>query len=418
MLLAASLPSSYPSFLAVAENQPGNQNRMSVRIHLEQIAPAVQKFISTTAQLAGHFHSVSTFNDLALGVFALQFSRNAPYAGFCTARNLNPGNIRSWREIPAVPAAAFKEFELSCLKPGECTRVFHSSGTTAQKPGRHFHSEASLGLYEMSVLQWSRPRLFDIEKPTARNGAGWPLLILTPSLQDAPHSSLVYMFETIRRDVGAEKTAFVGQPTPDGSWTLDVPRAMDTLEQLANGKNPVAVLGTAFSFVHLLDSLDERPCRFRLPAGSRVLETGGYKGRSRTVPKPELHALISSRLGGSEFQIIPEYGMSELSSQAYEVAFESNGSSSDCPMGSRRFEFPPWARVQIVSPETGKEVRDGETGLIRVFDLANVYSVMAIQTEDLGVRYGTGFELVGRASMAEPRGCSLMAAAAQAPPTI
>jgi hypothetical protein len=53
-------------------------------------------------------------------------------------------------------------------------------------------------------------------------------------------------------------------------------------------------------------------------------------------------------------------------------------------------------------------VADGETGLIRVFDLANIFSVMAIQTEDLGVRCGDGFELIGRARFAEPRGCSLM----------
>ena len=77
---------------------------------------------------------------------------------------------------------------------------------------------------------------------------------------------------------------------------------------------------------------------------------------------------------------------------------------------SRIFHFPPWVRAQVISPETGREVGEGETGLIRVFDLANVYSVMAIQTEDLGVRRGNGFDLLGRAAMAEPRGCSLAAA--------
>jgi hypothetical protein len=42
--------------------------------------------------------------------------------------------------------------------------------------------------------------------------------------------------------------------------------------------------------------------------------------------------------------------------------------------------------------------------------LANVYSVAAIQTEDLAVRRGDGFELIGRAALAGPRGCSLMTA--------
>ncbi|HTR43613.1 MAG TPA: hypothetical protein VMH87_18530, partial [Pseudomonadales bacterium] len=74
------------------------------------------------------------------------------------------------------------------------------------------------------------------------------------------------------------------------------------------------------------------------------------------------------------------------------------------------FHFPSWTRVQIISPETGAEVADGETGLIRIFDLANVFSVAAVQTEDLGVRRGSGFELFGRAALAEPRGCSLQTA--------
>jgi hypothetical protein len=188
-------------------------------------------------------------------------------------------------------------------------------------------------------------------------------------------------------------------------------------------------LGTAFSFVHLLDFLAEQNLRFQLPANSRVMETGGYKNRSRVLPKTELHALIGERLGVSLENIVCEYGMSELSSQAYAGARPSSGAAtldlqaaSDfqdssresallCPGRARSgqdvFHFPPWARVQIISPETGREVAEGETGLIRVFDLANVFSVAAIQTEDLGIRRGDGFELIGRAQSAEPRGCSL-----------
>lgn len=94
--------------------------------------------------------------------------------------------------------------------------------------------------------------------------------------------------------------------------------------------------------------------------------------------------------------------MSELSSQAYDSANRQSA------VGNRQFHFPPWARAQIISPETGREVRDGETGLLRIFDLANVFSVLAVQTEDLAVRRGDGFELIGRAEQAEPRGCSLL----------
>jgi hypothetical protein len=108
--------------------------------------------------------------------------------------------------------------------------------------------------------------------------------------------------------------------------------------------------------------------------------------------------------------------MSELSSQAYDqvagdkwqVTRAPEVESCHLPRGTCHFHFPPWARAQIISPESGLEVGEGETGLVRVFDLANVFSVLAVQTEDLGVRRGDGFELLGRAALAEPRGCSLM----------
>jgi hypothetical protein len=222
------------------------------------------------------------------------------------------------------------------------------------------------------------------------------------------------MFETVRQKLGAPETAFVGRLATDGSWTLDFDALLGILNSALATRHSSLFLGTAFSFVHLLDYLAENNLRFQLPPGSRVMETGGYKNRCRAVPKSELHALITERLGVPPENILCEYGMSELSSQAYDMTGDMwqvtrNGKAA-CHVSrvSRHFHFPLWARVQIISPETGLEVADGETGLIRVFDLANVFSVMAIQTEDLGVRRGDGFELIGRAPLAEARGCSLM----------
>jgi hypothetical protein len=150
--------------------------------------------------------------------------------------------------------------------------------------------------------------------------------------------------------------------------------------------------------------------RYRLAQGSRALETGGYKGQSRVVPKAQLHALLTKHLGLAPGWIVTEYGMSELSSQAYDkIAGLDDADSNACAgLHSALLHFPPWARAQIVSPETGREVADGETGLIRIFDLANVRSAMAIQTEDLGLRRGDAFALLGRAAESEARGCSLM----------
>src|SRR5688572_3687653 len=127
------------------------------------------------------------------------------------------------------------------------------------------------------------------------------------------------------------------------------------------------IVGTAFNFVHLLDHFAANNMRYRLARGSRVLETGGYKGQSREVPREELHALITKHLGIPRENIVTEYGMSELSSQAYDRVIGVAPSE-------RVFHFPPWCRAQVISPETGGEVSEGETGLLRLFDLANVRS--------------------------------------------
>jgi hypothetical protein len=224
------------------------------------------------------------------------------------------------------------------------------------------------------------------------------------------------MFETVRREFGAPDAQFFGRAEADGAWHLESDAVLRALREACDTDRPVVLLGTAFSFVHLLDRLAQSEVELKLPATSRAMETGGYKGRSRTLVKADLHALITRRLGIPASHIVSEYGMCELSSQAYDrVTSDEWQVTRDGAMSrhvscvTRHFRFPPWARVQIVSPETGREVAQGETGLIRVYDLANVFSVLAIQTEDLGIRRGDSFELLGRGAQTEPRGCSLMA---------
>jgi Acyl-protein synthetase, LuxE. len=357
------------------------------------IASTDSLYLDPADDLALRQHLDIEFNGMAIVLFGLQFLRNPAYRKFCEARRVTPNSITHWKQIPAVPTVAFKEWELTSLSPEERVAVFHSSGTTEQRPSRHFHSTESIALYEASLWPW-----FEQNVRLATNDLR--LMILTPRSKEAPNSSLVHMFETIRSRVNAPESVFVGMIGTDGGWTLDFSAATKMIADSAASKQPVFVLGTAFSFVHLIDHLTEQNLRFELSAGSRVMETGGYKGRSRVMPKTELHALISKKLGIPNENIVCEYGMSELSSQAYEIR---NPQSA-----IRNFQFPPWARVQVISPETGAEVNDGETGILRIFDLANVFSVMAIQTEDLAIRRGDGFELLGRAERSEPRGCSLM----------
>ena len=392
--------------------------------------PTFADFTARLREFIRHSSSANSFEALALELFRLQFQHNAAYRRLVGARGIVPENVSVWRDIPAVPTSAFKELELTSLAPEERTTVFFSSGTTEQRRSRHFHSAESLAIYEASLRPWfERHLLADVNDLVEEQLLGpldkLPLLALTPPPAAAPNSSLVHMFDTVRREFGARDSQFVGKPDGSGAWTLDLDTALFGIRKSMCANRPLMLLGTAFNFVHLLDHFVANNMRYKLARGSRVLETGGYKGQSREVPKAELHALITKHLDIAPENIVTEYGMSELSSQAYDGT--AGAGRAGCPQPAvnalaptrrgedtapyqqqRIFRFPSWCRAQVISPETGREVNEGETGLLRIFDLANVRSVLAVQTEDLAVKRGDGFELLGRASQAEPRGCSLM----------
>ncbi|HMP82797.1 MAG TPA: hypothetical protein PKA41_08865, partial [Verrucomicrobiota bacterium] len=204
-------------------------------------------------------HDDAEFNGYAMLLFALQFKANAAYRKLCEARGVTPNDVTHWAQIPAVPAVAFKELELTSLPPEDRARVFHSSGTTGQSPSRHFHSAESLALYEESLWPWFMRNL---------QFTNCDLRLLTPPLEQSPHSSLVYMFETIRRKLDAPESIFHGRIGSDGSWTLDSEALLDATR---NTQHATLLLGTAFSFVHLLDFMAEHNMRVPLPAGSMVM---------------------------------------------------------------------------------------------------------------------------------------------------
>jgi hypothetical protein len=340
------------------------------------------------------------FERLALALFAVQFERCVPFRRFCEGRNRTPVDIRSWREIPRVPTAAFKEVALRSFPAERTVHTFRTSGTsTATRGVLHLDT---LELYEASLL----PSFRNFVLPDLAAGQRSRLLVLAPSAQEAPDSSLSHMFSVAMRELG----------TPDSACSVEggelrAERLLEHLEPVAASDAPLALCGTAFSFVHLLDAMERRAIAFALPESTRVMETGGFKGRSREVSREQLYALIEGRLGIPAQRIVNQYGMTELGSQFYDSVLRR-------PDERRHKLGPPWARVVIVDPETDEPAATGEVGAIAVIDLANTGSVLALQTEDLGREIEGGFEVLGRAAGTDERGCSIAADALLAgPPT-
>jgi hypothetical protein len=329
------------------------------------------------------------FERLALGLFAWQFERCLPYRRFCSGRGATPDRVSRWQEIPTVPTGAFKEVPLRCFDAKQEIKTFRTSGTSHASANRGELHLDTLELYEASLAPSFERGLL----PDLAPGARIPIWILAPSAEEAPDSSLSHMFSVMNERRGSAGGGFFVR---NGALQLD--RLFNAAREI---EDPVLLCGTAFSFVHWLDDLDERDMNLHLPPGTRLMETGGFKGRARERSRGELYAELEERLGVPQQRMINQYGMTELGSQFYDAGLMEPGREHK--------RVPPWVRVRIVDPGTGQEASDGDLGMIEIVDLANTGSVAAIATADLGRRVDKGFLVEGRDPNAEARGCSIAA---------
>jgi hypothetical protein len=300
-----------------------------------------------------------SFEELILTAHSFQRTACAPYAAHCS----NFAIPTTWDEIPAIPLSAFRHAPIRSFAAAQTVRSFRTSGTTGEGYGEHHFR--TLELYRLAAL-------------TGWRDAGLPgenLFCLMPSAQESPHSSLSCMAGWL----APRERFFLGE------WDR-------LLKVFSAERKPLALFGTALAFLNFFEWLGDR--QLALSRGSVAIETGGYKGTNRSLPKSELYSLFQRHFGLDDNEIWNEYGMTELSSQFY-----ARGSRSPHRGGA-------WVRTRVIDPETGKECADGETGMLRVFDLANVGSCCVLQTRDLAIRRGSNFELLGRDPAALPRGCS------------
>jgi hypothetical protein len=335
------------------------------------------------------------FERLALALFHFQYEACEPYARFCRSFERTPSNVKSFDEIPAVPTGAFKEFDLCCFDLDATIKTFRTSGTSSDRRGRLRLD--TLRLYESSLLSSLRETFLDDlrgKRPIMR--------FLAPTKEQSPDSSLSHMFSTL---LDAEGGTGSGFDMSDGK--LDLESLDRARERAGEAGTPILILGTSFAFVHFLDATsNSAPNAWKLPGGSRVMETGGFKGRSREIPREVLRRDIADRFGIPETSVINQYGMTELGSQFYDSTWLD-------ATGPRRKLTPPWTRVRIIDPLTSHDVATGEVGMILIHDLANTGSIAAIQTADLGRAVQNaagekiGFDVLGRSEGAEERGCSI-----------
>lgn len=315
----------------------------------------------------------ATTDKLALDLFHHQFNNIPAYRSFSKKLNATPENVRSMDEIPFLPTSAFRLDRLADFPESNTRATFRSSGTTEE--ARSSHPYDSLELYDSSCL-----RSFDLLTPGVPTGVR--LLSLIPSADETPTSSLAHMISTLGRERFGDRVTYGFH-----RGSLDFERVRSAFLDISR---PVVIAATTSSLSDLLSECERNAERYSLPKGSWLFHTGGRKAQRALPTANYLAELVDYYLG-----IVPkshrvEYGMTELSTPAWGVFRENRFI----------YQFPPWCPHFILS--------SAAEGPLAVFDFANRSSVSALQTGDWAIRHAEGFEIVGRLSDREVRGCSAL----------
>ncbi len=329
------------------------------------------------------------FGALALAVFAHQYENCAPYRAYCVSRDRGPGSVIDWRDMPPVPVQAFREAELSCGPP---QRVFLSTGTTVGLDLRSRHVVPDLRLYHRSALAGLRRFLLpDVDSID--------MVSLIPSVDEQPQSSLAQMVAWAGDALAAGDLVYAAR---SGELVFDV--FVDGLRRSERDGRPLCIFTTTGALIRFLEFAAAQSLEFRLPHGSRMMDTGGDKGAPRRLSRRGVLHAVWRTFAIPGYFAVNEYGMAELSSQYYDSVIRDR---FDGVHRGRHLMSPAWLRTAILHIETLTPVADGEPGLICHYDLANAGSAMAVLSEDLGILEDGRLRLIGRAPLAETRGCSL-----------
>ncbi len=291
---------------------------------------------------------------------------------------------RLYPDYPLLPIEFLKECpaELEREFPAPPVHHFLSSGTTQRDRSRSSFSQEGLELYREFSLKSFRAMI----APFFPNEDAPRGISLIPPTSEWTNSSLAQMI------------AWIGEEFPLEYWNADDRGAA----RPALDERPVWLFATGFHIVAFADAGG----RLALPKGSIVIETGGTKGKTRSVTREESFELITECFGVDRNHIVSEYGMCELASQAYD--FVDNPSGRLIPMDERRFRFPSWVRTKVVLPD--QSIAETGDGSLVVHDTIRSDIFTPFRTEDRAEVFPDGsFQLKGRVAFSPLKGCSMLA---------
>jgi len=346
----------------------------------------VLKFIE-----AGIDAEVPDFNGYCLRMFALHYQVNAIFREFCDAKKVKPGDISRWQDIPLVYNDVFKTHLVASFPLEKSVMACLTGGTTSlTQRGRIFRDEGGKRLVFSANRQMTGSYLF----PDFTDGKRCRILILAPSPEMAPSMGMAIGMEQTKLHFGTPDSMFLL-----GKSGIDVNALIKALRESEASGVPVALIGATSAYVYFFQACRRKKMKFRLPAGSRICDGGGYRGRFGVLNRDDYYAMVHEILDIPGSHCVNVLGEAETATNLFDDSLRRCVKGQ--PPRKRTRPVPPWSRVLAMSIDCLEPLPDGEVGLLAHWDLANVPTVLAVITDNLGYTTdnGTGCEMVGRAKI-------------------
>lgn len=305
------------------------------------------------------------------------------YGGFVRQEFPESASAKTIEELPFLPVAAFKHFELKSISDQDVYRVMFSSGTSGKRSRVFLDRETA------------RAQTAELSKTLIREFGGSRLPMIN-----------VQGGESGNNQFTASRAAVNGFSIM-ASRLMDISVAPDH-KGLENIKGQTLdglcfIFGFTFNVWLLLKHLERQNISNLLP-NSLVIHGGGWKRlEDQKVSSFDFNALAKKVLGAS--RVTNYYGLVEQTGTIF----------MDCEFGN--MHEPSSGALVIRRQSDLSPVGVGEVGLIQVLSaIQKSYPGHSILTEDLGTwnpgsdckcgNPGKILRIIGRAKQAEIRGCS------------
>ncbi len=350
----------------------------------EEILPIIQAGVD--AEL-----SDAQFTDYSLRLFRLHYDTNRIFREFCDIKNVKPGDINRWQDVPMVYNDVFKTHLVASFPLEQSVMACLTGGTTSlTQRGRIFRDEDGQKLVFSANKMMTGSYLF----PDFEEGRRCRVLILAPSPELAPSMGMAIGMDQTRRHFGTDDSLFLL-----GKSGIDVKNLLKALRESEASGVPVALIGATAAYVYFFQSCRKKKMTFKLPPGSRICDGGGYRGRFGVVTRDDYYNMVEEILGIPNSHCVNVLGEAETATNLFDDSLRRlvTGLSPK----TRTRPVPPWSRVLAMNIDDLSPLPDGEVGLLAHWDLANVPTVLAVITDNLGYTTdnGTGCEMVGRAKI-------------------